>query len=183
MTAGSQRSFPAFGAAAAARFYLTGLAAAAGLLEVVVEVVFAVIERDLIPRFDRLRCHQHHFAFTQHRLGIRLAGMVRITTQIPPRRTVNRPSAVDLEQIFRITNTFAAPRFCGRDPFSGIGDDVLFFGDRPNRKQAKPGARSADTEDARWHECCLITEFLAPRFDVPRIDRESIPTSSLFGYY
>src|ERR1700684_790024 len=102
MTAGSDRSFPAFGAAATPRLYLTGLAAAAGLLEVVIKIVFAVIERDLIPRFDRLCCHQHHFAFTQHRLGVRLAGMVRITTLIAPRRTVDRPSAVDLEQIFRV---------------------------------------------------------------------------------
>src|ERR1700733_10770000 len=118
-------------------------AAATERLDVKLEILLAVIERDLLARRDGAQRHEHDLAAAQHGLRVRLAAMIEIASQVAPRGAVDGPLPVDLEHVFGAKAPLAPLRLRGRDPLAAIGDDIVSLRERPCREQAEPGRRAA----------------------------------------
>src|SRR5580700_865991 len=110
---------PALGGPLAA----AGVAAAAALRDEIIQIFLAVVDGDFFSRLDAAQCHEHDAAIAAHRLGVRPAGVIEVTRQIPSRRAVDGPAAVDLEHISRAAS-FEAGGFLGRDAAAAIGRDI-----------------------------------------------------------
>lgn len=109
-----------------------------------VKVIPPIIVGDLIAGLDILdRCNED-FVLLHVALGVRPARMIDVARNIAAAGAVDRPAAVDLEQIF-------GPELVGllgRDQPAGIISDELALLDRLDRKQAQAGFRAADTISA-----------------------------------
>src|SRR6202023_2672719 len=98
-------------------------AAPAFILQEVFEVSRCVVVRYLLARRDKPQRDEHDPALARYRLGVRPAGMVHITSQIPSRRSVDDPAAVELEHIF-CAQSLPPIGFFGRNSPAAIGGDV-----------------------------------------------------------
>jgi hypothetical protein len=134
--------FALAGAASAA-----GRAAAAAALDEHLGVILAVIDGDFLARLDLARgdiIDAPDAATPNHRLGIRPAGMVDVTADVPARDAVDAPLLVKLEQEFVAPVALELVGGRGGDDAAAILDDELALPDRRHGKEAEAGGRAAD---------------------------------------
>ena len=124
--------------------------ASAAAFEEVVAVVLAVVVGDFLAGLDAPHRHDHDAAIARDRLGVRPAGMIDITAQIPAGRAVDRPFLGKDEQVARVPR-LATHRFFFRQQRSPIGDDVGPPLDRLHRKHTKAGRGTANSKCASRH--------------------------------
>src|SRR3984885_1157670 len=132
-------------AAADGRLCQAPRAAAAFILQGVFEVFRSVIVRYLLARRDKPQRDEHDPALARYRLGVRPAGMVHITSQIPSRRSVDDPAAVELEHIF-CAQSLPPVGFFSRNARTTIGGDVGGPLDGLRREETEPSGRTADAK-------------------------------------
>jgi len=98
------------------------------------EVILAIVDRDLLARFDAPPRHVLNTAVSLDRLRVRPAGVVDVTRHVPASGAVDGPAAVDLEHVARAAS-LETVRLLVADPPTAVGDDVGALPDIPGRKQ------------------------------------------------
>src|SRR5712691_1396056 len=120
-------------------------AAAALPLDPFVEIVLAVIVRQLLARLDPAPRKDENAALPVLDLAIGSAGVVDIAGGVRPALAVDRLLAGDLEQILAAAGIFLLQR----DPAPGVLDDARALVDRREGIKTETGARSPDLEVER----------------------------------
>lgn len=123
-----------------------GQALAPDGLDECVEIIAAIVVRDLVVGFDAL--DRPNLDHVLHEIDFRIwpALMVDIARPVSPAGAVDRPAIVDLEQIPRIEILGVV----GVNLPADISNDELALFDRYASEQAEPGLGSADAKVARW---------------------------------
>lgn len=119
-------------------FFLALLAAAALWLDVLVEVVFAVVVGKLVTRFDTLlRVDADTFrVLVDLGFAVRPAGVIDVPGGVFARRAVERPFVVDFEQVAICTSV----SFCVRDPLARVLNNKVALFVRTIRNESESGA-------------------------------------------
>ena len=142
-------------AAAKVGLLAAGQAAAALLLDEVIEIIAAVIVGDLLARRDGARGLEDDLpAPADEGLRVRPAGVVHVARHVVARRAVDHPTAVELEHVAGAA-LLELLRGVRRDAPAAIARDVRGLLDQLGRKQAESGLGTADAEFARRHRVRL----------------------------
>src|SRR5215472_722931 len=131
---------PAFGATPSAcadlgAFFPASHALAADGLDEGVEIIAAIVVRDLVPRLDVLDGADLDHVLDKINFGIRPARMIDIACPVPAARAIDRPTAVDLEHvaIIELVGGF------GTQLPAAVANDELPFLDCDAGEEAEPG--------------------------------------------
>jgi hypothetical protein len=121
-------------------------AAAAAALDEHLGVVLAVIDGDFLARLDSARGDiiDALARAPDHRFGIRPAGMIDVTADVPARDAVYAPLLIDLEQELVASVALKLVGGRGGDATAAILDNELAFFDRRHGEEAETGGRAAD---------------------------------------
>src|SRR3954453_13944493 len=118
----------------------------AALLEIELQVLFAVVDGDLLAGPDAPERAIDHAAAHQGGLRVRIAGVIDIARDVAAGGAVDGPAPVDLEQVFVGAAAVELLRDrCGNER-AEILDDGFACGDRSDREQAQARSRAADAE-------------------------------------
>jgi hypothetical protein len=100
-----------------------------------VEIIAAIVVRDLVPRLDVLNCADLDHVLDEIDFRVRPAGMIDVTRSVPAARAVDGPTAVDLEHvaIIEVVGGF------GTQLPAAVANDELPFLDRDAGEEAEPG--------------------------------------------
>ena len=120
-------------------------ALAADCLDESVEIIPAVVVRDLVIRLDVLDCADLDHVLDEIDFRIRPARMIDVARPVPAARTVDRPAVVDLEHVavIELIGDF------GTQFSAAIADDELPFLDGNAGEETKPSFGPTDAKMTR----------------------------------
>src|SRR5215813_5325373 len=110
-----------------------------------VEIIAAIVIRDLVPWLDILDRTDFDHVLHEIGFGIRSARMVDVARAVPAVGAVDGPARVDLEQVAGIELVGGF----GTNLPAAVANDELTLFDRDAREQTKPGLRSTDAKVTR----------------------------------
>src|SRR6266478_6528455 len=133
-------------------------ALAADFLDEGVEIIAAIVVRDLVVRLDVLDCPDLDHVLDEIDFGVRPARMIDVARPVPAARAVDRPAVVDLEHIavVELVGDF------GTQLSAAVADDELPFLDRNAGEEPQPSFGSADAKmtrrrQSRRHEIMMMS--------------------------
>ena len=110
-----------------------------------VEIIAAIVIRDLVPRLDILDRTDLDHVFHEIGFGIRSAGMIDVARAVPAVGAVDGPARVDLEHVagIELVGGFAA------NLPAAVANDELPLLDRDTGEETQPSFGSADPKVTR----------------------------------
>jgi hypothetical protein len=134
------------------RFGAALYALAADRLDDIVKVFLAVVVSDLFTSFDISPRPNPHAASGNNRFGVWRTRVIDVARNVAARTAVDRPFAVNAEEILAVTLF----DFLVRNVWPGVFDDSFAFGNWLQRKEAEAGSSSLDGIVAiSWFHSCL----------------------------
>jgi hypothetical protein len=128
----------------------TSSAAAIRNADDVAQIVHAVMIGDLFARLDAPERADEHLQAALIKLRIGIAGVVGVARDVPARRAIDGPAAVDFKQVF-VAALLAPDRLVGIEQPTFVFRNSSAFRDLVRGEQAEAGQGAADAERSSGH--------------------------------